>query len=200
MIKKKSLIILVGILIWGLIGGGIWYAFQLSNTESSKTVLGINDSKIDEPIKSIIPSKQQIIQGTPSRVNVEAQTVASVDQSIQPNILLIGNGCIQDSKFGSSCILQSSVSSGLTLKSCKEENLTKCNFYGFELGQRSGNSQFILQRYEENGEILVDILSYSIPQNTISTIKTVLFQSVNDGSSEAKNGNNEYLATVSQYR
>jgi hypothetical protein len=200
MISKKTLIVIVGILLWGLIGGGIWYSSQISNSESTKTVLGANDSKIAEPSKNIDPPKKQIIQNTPPPVKVQPQSAVVEQQSTGPDIFLTGNGCNQDSKFGSSCKLQSSVSSGLTLKSCTDENLTNCNFYSFEIGRRAGNTQYILQKYEENGDILLDILSYSIDQNTLSTIKTVLFQSVNDGSSEAKNGNSEYLNTLSQYR
>jgi hypothetical protein len=200
MITKKSIIFFVGILLWALIGGGIWYSSQLSNTESAKTVLGVNDSKIEEPLKLISPLKPQIIQNTPSPTKVEVQSATSVDQPTQPNVSIIGNGCAQDSKFGSSCKIESSVSSGLTLKSCKEESLSSCNFYGFELGQRVGSSQYILQKYEENGDLLVDILNYSIDQNKIFSVKTVLFQSVNDGSIEAKNGNSQYLATLTQYR
>jgi hypothetical protein len=200
MIKKKLLITLSGVLLWGLIGGGIWYSLQLSNLNNFKTVLGVNDSKITEPIPSSDLSKKEIIKNNIPSIKLNSAPVTSTANVDQPDLLLVGNGCNQDSKFGTSCVIQSSASLGLTLKSCKEEYLTRCNFYSFGLGRRVENTQYIIQKYEENGDILVDILSYLIDQNTISTTKTVLFQSVNDGSIEAKNGNNEYLAILSQYQ
>jgi hypothetical protein len=201
MISKKLLLITIGIFLWSAIGGGIWYYSQVSNTQPVKDVLGANDSKLSAPTKPFEQPKQQVLQQPSASISKLSSTKqeSSVSTPSQPSIALVGNGCLQDSTFGSQCQIQTSENS-YTLKSCKEESLKQCNFYGFELGQRNSNTQYILQKYEENGDILVDILGYSVNQNTLSTVKTVLFQSVNDGSSEAKNGNVEYLNTLGQYR
>ena len=113
---------------------------------------------------------------------------------------MIGEGCEQQSPINEECLLVTSNRTGYTLKRCFEEDFDQCNFYAYKLGKREGDAQYIIQRYEEKGDILVDVLEYSISANSIQPVKTVLFQTVNDGSNEAKAGNNDFSATISRYQ
>jgi hypothetical protein len=198
--NKKSFLIFF--LIFCLVGIGIaGYLGYQSSTQQVSSILGVQDSKLSEPNSSTSSRVQppSLISAITKPLLVSQQNLYSLSSSSQ-SVRLVGEGCEQNSAFDKTCSLEVSNGSRYTLKKCSETNFDTCNFYEFQLGSNNGDQQYIIQRYEENGDILVDILEYTISSNSLKTTKTVLFQTLSDGSAEAKNGNTDFTNTLNQFQ
>jgi hypothetical protein len=198
MTKKIILISSIFLFLAGIFSFGFVQFVQYSKP-NSKAILGAFES-----ISSVNSSKS-IFPKVVVQQNLPPITPAENDQSAQSqtpqslSITLQGNGCGQNSRFEETCFLVQSTGVRFGLKVCTENDLDTCNFYAYSLGRKTADTQYIIQRYEENGDILVDILAYSISKNSSETLQTVLFQTINDGSSDAKAGNQQFTDVLREY-
>ncbi len=196
--NKKLLLIIVFVALISFTSAALYFAYQSSITKPVSTILGIQDTKFAEPSVQSNPQSPSLISAITKPLLSSIQNNSTPSNT--PTATLEGQGCEQNSTFEKTCTLISSTGRQLILKKCIESDFNNCNFYEFRLGINTGTVQYIIQRYEENGDILTDILEYSFATNTTNTIKTVLFQTLTDGSIEAKNGNSDFTNTLNQYQ
>jgi hypothetical protein len=190
MTKKIIIISSIFLFLAGIFSFGFVQFVQYSKP-NSKAILGAFESI--SPVnssKSIFP---KVVAPAENDQSAQSQTPQS------QSITLQGNGCGQNSRFEETCFLVQSTGVRFGLKVCTENDLDTCNFYAYSLGRKTADTQYIIQRYEENGDILVDILAYSISKNSSETIQTVLFQTINDGSSEVSAGNQKFTEVLREY-
>jgi hypothetical protein len=185
-IYSLSLVLLI------IMGNVIIMQQQTGNTKTIKSgVLGVFSGSTQTP--ATIPSK--LDPATTSKLEL------SMSDKSNPNtteLRLDGNGC-QNNVFPSECKVISSTNQAIYLKNCTEQAWEKCNFYTYTLGKRDGNTQYIIQKYVENTDILVDILSYDIQTTVVGVVKTVLYQDKTDISDNVKQANQEYTDVLGIY-
>ncbi|MBC7471742.1 MAG: hypothetical protein H7196_00545 [candidate division SR1 bacterium] len=147
-------------------------------------IISNNDQKM--PISGKIKSKLELTASQTKQIN-------SVEINLQ------GQGCTSN-VAPNTCKLVNNQKSGVILKNCSDETWDQCNFYTYELGKQEEDIQYILQNYSENSDRLVDILEYNTKTNTFKQIKTVLYQDTSDKNNDIVESNNNFTATIEQYK
>jgi hypothetical protein len=167
----KKLYMLSAVLAIVCIGLGIEF---LSSSDQIAGVLGVQDV----PTVTTPSTTPVQLQPSPNKDQIKNASAALGEQKLtNGEYSLVGSGCTGN-EFGSLCELKFQNQSKLLLKDCSIADNANCNFYIYTLGATKNTGVYILQSFDEEPQLLTDVLEYDLATNTSKVIDTVLFENL----------------------